>query len=123
MSVLLDSKPSPETVVAKAVLNAAKQLDLSDADLGAVIGIDRSGVSRIRTQLILDPKSKKGELALLLIRISRALYALTNGDKEWMVHFMKSHNKVTGGIPAEQVKTISGLMAVLQFVDAIRGKV
>lgn len=123
MSALLSSKPLPETVVAKAVLSAAEQLSLSPSELAAVIGIDRTGVSRIKKNLSLDPKTKKGELALLLIRVSRALYALTGGDQEWMIHFMRNHNKVTGGIPAEQVQTVNGLATVLRFVDAVRGKV
>ncbi len=36
---------------------------------------------------------------------------------------MRSPNKVTQGIPAEQITSIRGLVTVLQFVDAIRGKV
>ncbi|TVQ68528.1 MAG: DUF2384 domain-containing protein, partial [Chromatiaceae bacterium] len=57
------------------------------------------------------------------IRLARALFALTGGDEDWVRHFVRSPNKVTGGIPAEQIETIQGLMSVLQFVDAIRGKV
>ena len=40
-----------------------------------------------------------------------------------MRHFMNTPNRVTGGIPVKQIESISGLVAVLQFVDAIRGKV
>ena len=65
----------------------------------------------------------QGELALLVIRIARALFALTGGDKDWIKHFMHNPNKVTGGIPAKQMETIQGLIQVVQFVDAIRGKV
>lgn len=36
---------------------------------------------------------------------------------------MNTPNRVTGGIPVQQIETISGLVTVLQFVDAIRGKV
>ena len=35
---------------------------------------------------------------------------------------MRTPNKVTGGVPAEQIKSVEGLVTVLQFVDAIRGK-
>jgi hypothetical protein len=35
---------------------------------------------------------------------------------------MTSPNKVTGGVPAQQITSIQGLITVLQFVDAIRGK-
>lgn len=123
MSALKHFKPTPENVLSKAVLNASEQLGLKQAELAAVLGIHRTGVSRLKTNGTLDPNSKEGELALLLIRMARALYALTGGDKDWILHFMQSQNKVTGGIPREQIGSIEGLIRVLQFVDAIRGKV
>lgn len=114
--------PSSEAVLAKAVLRAAEQLGLKQAELGAVLGLHRTAISRLKQKPALAPTSKQGELALLLIRVARALYALTGGDEEWIKHFMRSPNKVTGGVPAEQVTSIQGLAAVLQFVDALRGK-
>jgi hypothetical protein len=35
---------------------------------------------------------------------------------------MRTDNLHTGGVPAEQVKTLQGLSRVLQYLDAIRGK-
>jgi len=123
MSALIQQAPEPATVLAKALLNAAEQLGLKQAELGAILGLDRTGISRLKQNPSLDPNSKKGELALLVIRIARALFALTGGDKEWIKHFMHNPNKVTGGIPAKQMETIQGLIQVMQFVDAIRDKV
>lgn len=123
MSALKHVKPAPETVLAKAVLNASGQLGLKQADLAAVLGVHRTAISRLKQNPSLDPGSKQGELALLLIRLARALFALTGGDKDWIHHFMHTHNKITHGVPAQQIKNIQGLMTVLQFVDAIRGKV
>ena len=114
--------PSAESVLAKAVLRAAAQLGLRQAELGDVLGIHRTAVSRLKQSQALDPTSKQGELALLLIRLARALHALTGGDEEWIRHFMRTPNRVTVGIPAEQITRIQGLMTVLQFVDAMRGK-
>ncbi|MDP5150973.1 DUF2384 domain-containing protein [Rheinheimera baltica] len=122
MTALLQPVSTPDEVLAKAVLNAADQLGLKQAELAAVLGIHRTAVSRLKQALSLDPKSKQGELALLLIRIARAVYALTGGDAAWIKHFMHSPNQLTGGIPAQQVQTVHGLMQVLHFVDAIRGK-
>jgi hypothetical protein len=39
-----------------------------------------------------------------------------------MRHWMHTPNLHTGGIPAEQVKTVSGLAAVLEYLDGMRGK-
>ena len=123
MSALEKCKPTAETVLAKAVLNAAEQLGFKQAELAAVLGMHRTAISRLKQNPHLDPTSKQGELALLLIRLARALFALTGGDKDWIQHFMQSHNNVTGGVPAKQVENIQGLVTVLEFVDAIRGKV
>ncbi|KKO49471.1 hypothetical protein VT06_06480 [Arsukibacterium sp. MJ3] len=122
MSALLQAVAAPDAVLAKAVLNAAEQLGLKQAELAAVLGVHRTAVSRLKQSLSLDPRSKQGELALLLIRIARAVYALAGGDAAWIKHFMHSNNNVTAGVPAQQVQTVQGLVQVLQFVDAIRGK-
>lgn len=122
MTALEHPRPAPDTVLAKAVLKAALQLGLRQADLGAVLGMHRTAVSRLRQNPSLDPSSKQGELALLLIRVARALYALTGGDKDWMQHFMHTHNTATGGVPARQIESVQGLVTVLQFVDAVRGQ-
>lgn len=123
MSALAQINPDPAAVLAKAVLNAADQLGLKQAELAAVLGMHRTAISRLKQNLNLEPKSKQGELALLLIRIARALFALTGGDKDWIKHFMHSPNQVTGGVPAQQIESIQGLIQVLQFVDALRGKI
>lgn len=123
MSALEQVYPSQESVLAKAVLNAAEQLGLNQTELAAVLGVHRTAVSRLKQKQSLAPDSKQGEIALLVVRIARALFALTGGDKDWIKHFMHTHNKITGAVPAEQIKSIQGLMTVLQFVDAIRGKV
>lgn len=122
MSTAPQAAPDAGQVLAKATLRAARQLGLSQAELGAVLGLHRTGVSRLKHSGTLAPDSKQGELALLLIRLARALFALAGGDESWIQHFMRSPNRVTGGVPAEQLQSIQGLFSVLRFVDGIRGK-
>lgn len=123
MSVVEQQNPTPEIVLAKAIVNASEQLGLKQAEVAEAIGMHRTAFSRLKKLPSLDPKSKEGQLALIVIRIARALFALTGGDEVWIKRFMRSQNKMTGGIPALQIASIEGLMAVLRFVDAIRGKV
>ncbi len=123
MTALLQLNPQPDMVLAKAVLRASEQLGLKQAELAAVLGIHRTAVSRMKQHLSLDPASKQGELALLLIRLARAVFALSGGDSDWIRHFMHSPNRITGGVPAQQIQSIQGLMQVLQFADGSRGKV
>ena len=123
MTALQRTQPAPEAVLAKALLRAAEQLGLRQADLAEVLGVHRTAISRLKQHPKLDPASKQGELALLLIRMARALFALTGGDTDWMRHFMQTQNQATGGVPAQQITSIQGLVRVLQFVDALRAKV
>lgn len=123
MTALTQTSPAKEAVLAKALLNAADQLGLKQAQLAAILGVHRTAISRLKQNPSLDPDSKQGELALLVIRVARALFALTGGDRDWIRHFMHNNNDVTGGVPAQQMQSIQGLIQVVQFVDAIRGKV
>ncbi|WP_404465371.1 DUF2384 domain-containing protein [Vreelandella aquamarina] len=123
MPALAQSRSTPDQVLAKAVLRAAEQLGLSQSALAEVLGVHRTTITQLKKNLKLDPNSKQGELALLLIRLARALFALTGGDQVWIQHFMRTPNRATGGVPAEQVTRLEGLFAVLRFVDGMRGKV
>ena len=105
-------------VLTEALVNAGKHLGMNQADLGDIIGKDRTVISRGR----IDPDSKAGELALLFIRCYRALFVLVGGDPQHMRHWMQTENLHTGGIPVEQIKTVQGLMTVLEYLDAMRGK-
>lgn len=116
--------PERESVLSKAFLRAGEQLGLSQTELAGVIGKSRSWINRLAHQMVqLSPEQKEGELALLFIRLARALYALNDGDRDWTHHFMRSQNRMTRGIPADQVQSVTGLVQVLHYVDAIRGKV
>lgn len=110
--------PDEAAVLSKATLNAGKALGLTQAEVGQIIGKDRTSIRRG-----LDPASKAGELALALIRCYRSLYVLVGGKKDDIRHWMHTENRHTGGVPAEQVRTVQGLIGVLEYLDAIRGKV
>jgi len=105
-------------VLAKALLTAAKALGLTQDEVGEVIGRDRSSFSRG-----IEPETKAGELALMLIRCYRSLYAMVGGDDAVMKHWMHTPNKYFSDSPAQQIKKIAGLMSVVEYLDAVRGKV
>ncbi|MFO8003471.1 MbcA/ParS/Xre antitoxin family protein [Thioalkalivibrio sp.] len=111
--------PERAEVLREALVNTGKALGLTQAELGAVIGRGRTDISRGN----IDPDSKPGELALLLIRCYRALYVLTGGDAGAMKHWMHTRNHHTGGVPAEQIRSVQGLVGVLEYLDAIRGRI
>lgn len=112
-----------KAVLTKAVLNAANELNINQNDLAAIIGVHRTAISKFKKNPDLDPESKSGELALLFIRLHGALLTLNGGDLEFIHHFLNSPNRVTGGVPVEQIKNVQGLVRVVQFLDALRGKI
>ena len=83
------------------------------------LGRDRTTISRRG----IDPLSKPGELALMLIRCYRSLAVLVDDDKAQIRHWMRTENRHTGGIPIEQIRSVAGLVAVTGYLDAIRGRI
>lgn len=115
--------PDPSAVLCGALFKALVFLGLTQGQVGNSIGMDRTTVSRLKNRGGLNPNSKQGELALLLIRIFRSLYALMGGDKKAIRHWMKTQNRHLNGVPAELVGSVQGINHVLEYLDAIRGKV
>lgn len=107
-------------VLAKALFNVGQQLNLTQTQLATILGISESKLDRLRTQLKIDPISKHGELAVLLVHLFKRLHDLSGGDFDWIQYFLKTKNRVTGGVPIEQIETVRGLISVLNFVEAIR---
>ena len=101
-----------DKVLAKAVLNTAKKLGLESNQLAKVLDVDHATILQLKA---LDPESEQGERALILIQIFRSLYALSGGNANWIQRFMKSPNRMTCGIPIEQVQDETGLMKVYEY--------
>lgn len=117
-AAVADATAQPNAVLGRALAKAGKELGLTQADLGAIVGRDRTAISRQS----LEPTSKSGELALLVIRAYRALYVLVGGDGRQMKHWMHTSNRHLGGVPAEMFRSVQGLNRVVEYLDAIRGR-
>jgi hypothetical protein len=109
-------------VVAKAVLSAADRLGLRNRHLAAVIGSSEASVSRLQHGRGLDPDTKEGELALLFLRLYRSLDALVGGDDDKARAWLSAENDHLHGVPAERIRTVEGLVDVVQYLDAMRGR-
>lgn len=119
----LKSKPDESQVLALALHNLKDILALSNNDLCEIIGVHRNTLSRSLNNKRIDPKSKEGECALLLIRVYRSLFALNGGNVEAMKHWLTTNNRHIQGVPLETMKTVLGLSRVVNYLDAIRGKI
>jgi hypothetical protein len=116
------SKPAAAPVLAKAALAAAGRLGLRNKQLGEIIGTSEASVSRLRSGRGLDPDRKEGELALIFLRLYRSLDALVGGDDVKARAWLHAPNDHLGGIPADRIRTVEGLVDVVQYLDAMRGR-
>lgn len=109
-------------MLARAVLSAAERLGLRNRQLAAVLGSSEASVSRLHRARSLDPQSKEGELALLVLRVYRSLDALVGGDDDKAHRWLHADNDHLRGVPAERMRTVEGLVDVVQYLDALRGR-
>jgi len=105
------------------LLRAADLLGLSQKDTARIVGVSAATMSRLAAGArALQPDTKEGECALLLIRIFRALDALLGGKELDVRAWFHAANTHLGGIPATRVQTVEGLVHVAEYLDAMRGK-
>src|SRR3954468_12719681 len=120
-SPVVDRRPEAGPVLAKALLSAGERLGLRNRQLAVIIGSSEASVSRLQHGRGLDPDSKEGELALLFIRLYRSLDALVGGDDTKARAWLHADNDHVRGVPAERIRTVEGLVDVVQYLDAMRG--
>ncbi len=108
-------------VLTKSLLRAAGLMGLSNTVLAAALGVSEATVSRLATgSRQVDPQSKEGELALLIIRAYRSLDALVGSDDAARLAWMRSENHALNGKPVALIVQAQGLVAVVNYLDAMR---
>jgi Protein of unknown function (DUF2384) len=123
-AVARDPDPAEVAVLSKAVVRAAEELDLRQAQLARILGLSAATTSRLAGgSWRLVPESKSWELALALVRVYRSLAAITGGQTDAMRRWLHSANAALGGEPADRMLSAEGLVSVLQYLDAARGRI
>ena len=113
--------PAPDVVLTKALLRATELLGLSSAVLARVLGVSEASVSRLTSGArTVDPQSKEGELALLLVRVYRSLDALAGTDATQRHAWLHGHNRALNGRPLDLIQRADGLVNVVAYLDAMR---
>ncbi len=123
LATTAESRPDPGAVLAKALLRAARALGLRNAEVARIVGTSEASVSRMSRGRTLDPESKEGELALLLLRLFRSLDAILGGNEAQARAWLRSHNDHLGDVPAERLRSVEGLLDVIRYLDAMRGRI
>jgi uncharacterized protein (DUF2384 family) len=110
-------------VLSKAVVRAARLLELTQRDVAAALGISEASTSRLFAgkYLLSADRAKEWELALLLVRLFRSLDALW-GHEESARLWLTSHNLALGGRPQDLLRSVEGMVRVVGYLDAARGR-
>jgi hypothetical protein len=119
------TSPAKTAVLTKAIKRLSVELDLSRHELSLIIGRSESTLSRLFNNEFakdIDPSSKEGEQAILLLRIYRNLDALFGGNSRQSQLWLRSENAHLGKKPIDLIVFTEGLVTVVHYLEAIRGK-
>ena len=111
-------------VLTKALIAMAQILQLNQKELSEIIRLSPATLSRLfnKSEVLINPETNEGQLALLLLRLYRSLDALFGGNPNQCRLWLRSNNKHLNGMPIDLIKSIEGLVFVIQYLDAMRGK-
>lgn len=130
MSVAAERSPStdtgPETrrtVLTKAVVRASQFLGISQSCVARSLGVSESTTSRMFAgNYLLDPGRKEWELAALFVRMFRSLDSIVGKDEAARA-WLTSENQALGARPIDLLSRAEGLVRVVFYLDAARGRI
>ena len=116
--------PAPGKTLTKAVTRAAVLLDVTQAELAAVLGVSPATVSRMANgTFVLEPGNKTWELSALFVRLFRSLDALVGSNEAHARAWLDSANHALGAAPKQLIPHAEGLVRVVHYLDSARGRV
>ena len=116
--------PDEAAVLSKSVTRVELLLGLKQKQVSEALGLSGPTASRLfagRYRLS-RTRAKEWELGVLFVRLFRSLDALW-GHEESARSWLKSYNTGLGATPVELLRTASGLVRVVDYLDNARGRV
>lgn len=125
-SIALDdsNQDRQRQVITQAVVQAADLLQIKGADLANILGLSAASVSRMRQgSYQLDPARKEWQIAVLFVRLFRSLDSIVAGREKDAIAWLNSDNTALHARPVDLLKDVAGLVHVLDYLDAVRGRI
>lgn len=116
--------PAADAVLTKAVVRAASLLQLTQKEVAGILGVSEATVSRMFADhyRVAPHRAKEWELARLFVRLFRSIDALWGHGEEART-WLASPNLALGTRPRELLTSVEGLVSVVAYLDAARGRV
>jgi uncharacterized protein (DUF2384 family) len=110
--------------LSKAVVRAGNILQIRQMSVARILGVSAATMSRLHSgTYVLNPdRSKEWEFALLFVRLFRSIDAIL-GHGEAARKWLSGHNLALNGRPADLIESTEGLVRVLHYLDAHRGRI
>jgi uncharacterized protein (DUF2384 family) len=120
-----DALPAPDTTLSKAVRRAADLLGITQATLADVLGVSPATASRLCAgSYSLSPQRRREwEFATLFVRLFRSLDAILGHGPEARQWLQGPNLAFNDEKPADLIRTAEGLVRVLHYLDATRGRI
>src|SRR5262245_66681216 len=94
--------PDRREVLTKAVVRAARALELSQSRVAAALGVSHPTASRMFAEkYLLDPGRKEWELGALFVRLFRSLDSIVASDEKARA-WLAGENRALGGRPIDR---------------------
>lgn len=113
------------SVLTQAVAETARHLGLGPTDLAPIIGISQPSASKLMNgKFAIKEGTAAWQLSALLVRLYRGLFSIVGNSDELARAWLTSRNRAFNDrIPLEEIKTILGLVATCDYIDAHRAPV
>ena len=123
-TALTTLRNNEEQVLSTAVARIADLWDLTNGQLGSILGMSGPSASRLRSgKLMLEVRSKAFEAGQYLLRLFRSLDALMGSDDQTSRAWLRTPNLDLERPPIELLSTFTGLSRVCDYVDGFRARV
>jgi uncharacterized protein (DUF2384 family) len=111
-------------ILTKAVLRAADKLGVRSSVLAPVLGVSEATISRMKSgDYRLEADTKPFELGVMFVRLFRSLDAIAGGDEAVARAWLANPNSALDGKPVEKIRTVTGFVDVIAYLDARRAVV
>ena len=115
--------PDRRKVLTKAVVRAARALELSQSRVAATLGVSDPTASRMfAAKYLLDPGRKEWELGALFVRLFRSLDSIVASDEKARA-WLAGENRALGARPVDLLARAEGMVRVLHYLDSARGRI